>query len=115
MANPNSASRPVSLQPGAANDRPSRPTYFTTKQGAESHARRQAAAESPTATTTGVPFVPGLFRPVEGGKAWEVKLAHFGDFEVREVTQFEIARRQQAGMRHDIAKLIAQAEGYEAK
>ena len=112
----NSAATPASLQPAAANDsRPARPTYFTTKQGAESHARRLAADESPTRTTTGVPFVPDLFRPVEGGKAWEVKLAHFGDFEVREVSLLELARRQQAGMRADIAKLIAQAEGYEAK
>jgi len=107
---------PVALQPAAANDaRPSRPTYFTTRDGAESYARRLARGESPTATITGVPFVRGLFRPIEGGKAFEVRLAHFGDYEVREVTQLELARRQQAGMRADVARLIAQAEEYEAK
>jgi len=91
---------PVSLLPGAANDaHPARPVYFTTREGAESYARGQAREESPTRTITGVPFVSGLFRPVEGGKAFEVRLAHFGDFEVREVSEFELVRRQQAGKR----------------
>jgi hypothetical protein len=103
-------------QPLASNDTGrTRPIYFTTKQGAESHARRQARADSPTATITGVPFVRNLFRAVEGGRAWEVKMAQFGDFEVREVTEHEIVRRQQAGMRADVVRLLEQAVEYEAK
>jgi hypothetical protein len=59
--------------------------------------------------------VRNLFRAVEGGRAWEVKMAQFGDFEVREVTEHEIVRRQQAGMRADVVRLLEQAVEYEAK
>jgi hypothetical protein len=108
-------STPVALQPLAANDgRTPRSVYFTTKSGAESYARRQARAESPTNTITGVPFVSGLFRPVEGGKAFEVRLAQFGDFEVREVTEFELVRRQQAGMRAEVERRTDEAARWQA-
>lgn len=108
-------SAPVAMQPGAANDaRPPRPAYFATQGGAEFYARSQARAESPTGTITGVPFVSGLFRAVEGGKAFEVKLKPFGDFEVREVSEFELVRRQQAGMRAEVVRQTERAHQWEA-
>jgi len=85
--------------PGATNDGFTvRGPYYTTAAGADAAARRRAQDESPTRTTTGVPFARGLHRALEGGKAFGHCPGNI-DYVVVEYSEQEVERLQQAGMR----------------
>lgn len=102
------------VQPQAANDsRPERSVFFQTFEGARSEARRRARHESPSGTTTGVPFVKGVFTRYEpGGRVFEARVSDV-DYEVREVPPAELARRVESGKREAVKQCISQAEELE--
>lgn len=100
---------PAWMQPAGANDaRPARPVFYQTITSAEAAAHRAARHQSPTNRAGGVEFVPGVLRAVEGGKGYEVQLANI-DFVVIEVSEEELDRRVQSGIRRRVAELQAHA------
>lgn len=107
---------PVSLLPGAANDaRAPRPVYFQTRASAIHYARKLAQNESRDSLVTAVRFVENAFTPAGGGRCFAVELAAPGDdYQVRELSPAELARRVQTGMRATVERLLADADRWAA-
>lgn len=86
---------------------------FRTRDGAVQHAH-YLARENGKGLSSGVPFAPGVYRAVEGGKAFEVSLTHI-DWQVIEVDEAALARTVQRNMRLAVEQLNGEAKLEDAK
>lgn len=95
-----------------ANDLPARPlAVYQTHAGAQTYAIKRAMAESPEGLAKPVEFVPNAWQP-KGGRSicFIVESCQPGDdYQVREASQLEITRVQQANMRAEVERLYEQA------
>lgn len=99
---------PAALQPLSANARPARPVYYQSLGSAEAAQHRSAREESPTNRVTRVEHASSILRAVEGGVGFEIVIGGI-DYEVRRVSEVEIARRVQSGIRREIEEAYAAA------
>lgn len=98
--------------PLAANDHPSRPTFYQTRAGATAHAIKAAQRASRSGTATGVVGLDDCYQPAEGGVAYVVSVGPL-DWEVSEAKGAEYARLVQAGLRAGVAGCLERARAAE--